>query len=385
MTRLFGRSRPIACCGLAAILLTTAAHAQVVHQAATQAMQPAAALQDARPLERTLPALPKEAFQLMRPFTGASAMPAGVAGRPGESAPALPPLGRTGPARGAAPRIAPENFGAGNLNTVYHFSDRLVDAELDNDMPWRWAGRLTLTTAANENVYCSAALISRSILLTAGHCVHQGGNLPGRAKAKGWTKSAVYTPAYRRGAAPYGSAIASSFLTTTGWYDQGELDQGYDVGLVVLNKRTGTRREIGADTGHFGFCHTDCLQPYWALTQLGFPHNYYLGAQMTQGEHLERSNGRDFLHGSGMRGGSSGGPHIVNFGEISDSATSRGLFTARNWIFAVTSWGYVGESFKVQGASSLSGPRNANNFKKLFNLACTRARALHGASSCSLL
>lgn len=179
--------------------------------------------------------------------------------------------------------------------------------------------------------------------------------------------------------------MASSFLTTAGWYDRGELDQGYDVGLVVLAKRTGTKREIGADTGHFGFCHTDGLQPYWAPTRLGYPSNYHQGAQMTQGEHLERSNGRDFLHGSGMRRGSSGGPHIVNSGEISDPATSRGLFTARNGIFAVTSWGYVGESFKAQGASSLSGPRNANSFQKMFNPACTRARTLHGPGSCALL
>lgn len=143
--------------------------------------------------------------------------------------------------------------------------------------------------------------------------------------------------------------MASSFLTTAGWHDRGELDQGYDVGLVVLAKRTGIKREIGADTGHFGFCHTDGLQPNWAPTRLGYPSNYHQGAQMTQGEHLERSNGRDFLHGSGMRGGSSGGPHIVNSGEISDPATSRGLFTARNGIFAVTSWGYVRRELQGPG------------------------------------
>lgn len=129
-------------------------------------------------------------------------MPAGVAGQQGSSAPALPPLGRAAPAVPAAPRIAPENYSAGNLNTVYPFSDHLVDAELDNDTPWRWAGRLTMVTAANESVYGSAALIARSILLTAGHCVHQGGSLPGRSKDKGWIRSAVYTPAYRNGAAP---------------------------------------------------------------------------------------------------------------------------------------------------------------------------------------
>ncbi len=105
---------------------------------------------------------------------------------------------------------------------------------------------------------------------------------------------------------------------------------------------------------------------------------------MTQSEHLERSNTRDLLLGTGMRGGSSGGPHVANLGDIVDDTFDRGRFAARNWVFAVTSWGYVSEGPKLQGASTLSGPGNANNFKNLFNAACARARALHGVRSCHL-
>ena len=86
-----------------------------------------------------------------------------------------------------------------------------------------------------------------------------------------------------------------------------------------------------------------------------------------------------------MQGGSSGGPHVANIGEISDSSSNKGQWANRNVVFAVTSWGYIDESLKIQGASTLSGPNNSNNFKQLYNSACNVSRSLHGSGSCSLL
>lgn len=367
--------------GMTVLLAGSVAWAQVGKPAASTGVLASAR---ARAAQRTLERLPTEAFAAAAPFAAAAA----PIGRTGYAGPARVRPSQVGPpVPAAAPpgAIAPQNFGTGNLSTIYHYSDSLVDPELDDDAPWRWAGRFTFVTAAGEAVFCSGAMISSSIMLTAGHCVHQGGSLPGRPKDKGWIKSGTYTPAFRNGAAPYGSATANHFLTTSGWYDKGEIDRGYDVALVVLNKRSGTPREIGADTGWFGFCHTNCLQPYGHLSQLGYPVNYYDGSQMTQSEHLERSNTRDLLLGTGMRGGSSGGPHVANLGEIRDSALDRGRFPDRNWVFGVTSWGYIGEGSKLQGASSLSGPANGNKFKELFNSACAQARALHGFRSCTPL
>jgi hypothetical protein len=170
--------------------------------------------------------------------------------------------------------------------------------------------------------------------------------------------------------------------TTGGWYNYGYLDYGWDVGIVVLHKRAGTSNQIGHYTGWQGFCYSGCLQPYWYLTQLGYPGNYYSGLYMTQGEHLETNRrNTDYYHGSGMQGGSSGGPHSANLGWLSDSTSFKGLWTTRNVVFAVTSWGYTSDIYNIQGASTLSGPNNSNNFPAIWNSACSVARNLHGASA----
>jgi hypothetical protein len=168
------------------------------------------------------------------------------------------------------------------------------------------------------------------------------------------------------------------------------LDAGYDVGLVVLNKRSAplTAVEMGNVVGWQGFCIANCLQPFWQLTQYGYPSNYDGGNRMQVGEHIEKSDTRDYQLGSGMQGGSSGGPHVSNPGIVVDSTADKGRYVNRNIIFAVTSWGYIDDSLKIQGASSLSGPGNTNSaggFKGLFNTACTRARLVHGVGSCTLL
>lgn len=254
-------------------------------------------------------------------------------------------------------------------------------------MPAFWhrqTGWFVFVAADNFIYRCTASLISRSILVTAGHCVHQGGN-----QDAGWIKSGTFYAAYENGWHA-GFATANTVYTTSGWYNTGQLDQGYDVGLVVLNKRGDQPiwfppQELGAATGWYGFCYANCLQKFWYLSQLGYPANYYTGYYQTQGEHLETSDTRDYVYGSGMQGGSSGGPHIANLGDLSDTTANKGEWTQRNIVFGVTSWGYRNDKIKIQGAPSLSGPGNGNNIVDLYNAACTTARALHGTDSCSPL
>lgn len=277
--------------------------------------------------------------------------------------------------------ITPRNFGTPNLNTIYHYSDRL--AELPGRWPQRATGMFVFQAANGLSYRCSGALISRSILLVAGHCVHEG-----NGSNAGWIRSGAFYPAYTDGpVAEYGRATAAKVYTTGGWFAAGGLDQGYDIGLVLLRKSVVQRvqLEVGLRTGYYGFCYLNCLQNYWSLTQLGYPANYYGGRFMTQSNHLYNSDGRDYVFGSGMTGGSSGGPHIANIGAIADSSPNGGGYPYRNIVFAATSWGYVDPSIKVQGASSTSGPNNANDFRGLYNLACNDARALHGPTSCTLL
>ena len=295
----------------------------------------------------------------------------------------------SGPTAPTSP-ITSQNYGAGNFNTVYHYSDSLNLTTSEYAQYPQSAVGFFLFTFDNVNwSYCTATMISNSIAVLAGHCVHDGAGNP-----NGFIKQGIFIPGCincfsgyfsNNFYAPFNVAGVAGVVTTYGWYTIQSLDQGYDVALIVLNKRNGTATEIGSQTGFMKFCFSGCLWNNNYLTQLGYPGNYASGNWLYVGQHHEASDTRDYLMGSGAQGGSSGGPHVANIGTIFDSSTSAGQFPTRDVIFAVTSWGYINETIKIQGASSLSGPSDSNQFKTLFNLACNTARALHGAASCALL
>jgi V8-like Glu-specific endopeptidase len=367
---------------LTALLLSTSANAQVSQRAANpniSATQAEKVFQESVPAERLREDLGGDDLKAAkaRPADGPPIVVPGTPGGPVAGGPDL-----ENPAEQGAQNYGQNPFGGGgtNLGTVYHYSDLLVDAKLKKRYPWRVTGHFAFVDASGSSFRCTASLIAPSILVTAGHCVHQGGN-----GASGWNRSGAFYPARTGSEFPYGFATADTFVTTTGWYNTGDIVKGYDVGLVVLNKRSGKDKEIGSWTGTYGFCLSNCLQTYWQLTQLGYPANYYSGVNMTEGQHIENNrDNTDYYHGSGMQGGSSGGPHIANIGSLSDSTANKGLWPTRNVVFSVTSWGYVSDIYKIQGSSTLSGPGNSNNFVAMYNVACNRARVLHGPGACTL-
>ncbi len=315
---------------------------------------------------------------LAAPLSSASP-PVIVPGNPGTApnlALAVPPAAA---AAGGAP--APENYGQDNAGTIYHYNDYLQEPYPAGYYPWRAAGRIFFRNADGIDSWCSGALIAPSIIVTAGHCVHQGGT-----GSAGWNQSTVFVPAASGDDEPYGRCTAIALGTTRDWFNIGNIVEGYDIGIITCGKRAGTDREIGRATGWFGHCTVNCLQSYWFLTQLGYPQNYYDGDLMTTSQHLsEGTSYPDYFFGSGMRGGSSGGPHIANIGAIADSSTSPGQWPVRNVLFAVTSWGWIAHEGKQQGASTLSGPDNTNGWTRIFNNACRAARRAHGRRSCDLL
>lgn len=367
-----------------------AAPGQVVGKALREgqtlsAGQAASLLQRAQ--EMALPELdfaPAEVGAMIDPLGDFDAPePSVVPGSPGSAPPksqAALALDEASAVASASDDPSAKNYGRTSLNSVYHYGDRQVDPKLRSDYPYRTVGWFVFVKSNGASARCSAQLIGRSILATAGHCVHAGGT-----GASGWIRSGTFYPAYANATSAYGYATAATVYTTSGWYGTGALDRGYDVALVVLNKRSGTSSEIGAATGTLAFCYQNCLQSYWYNSQLGYPYNYDNGAYLNQSEHLEVSDSRDYVFGTGMSGGSSGGAHIANLGSLNQTAESAGQFPARNILFAVMSWGYTDDTLKIGGASSLSGPGNGNNFKTMFNTACTRSRGLHGTSSCTLI
>jgi hypothetical protein len=304
-----------------------------------------------------------------------------------------------------APLVPPSTQNYGNLygvNSPYHYNDILIDGGEYVDFPQSATGMLWIShDGGNTWGWCTASMIGRSILVAAGHCVRENHS---------WINAGIYIPACigcgRFDAkisavyAPYGYSYVYWVETTGGWFNNEGLDQGYDISVLVISKRVGTNNYMGDYTGWNGFCYIYCLQPYWHLRQTGFPSNYDGGNWMYEGHHINVSDSRDYVEGSGAGPGSSGGPWVANAGlyaaAVYDSSTDKGQWPYANVTFATTSWGYsCGSagvcSYKIQGGSSLSGPGNSNDgagtgFKGLYNPACNAARSIFGDSSvCGLL
>lgn len=289
----------------------------------------------------------------------------------------------------------PQNYGLDQFNTLYHYNDYLLRPLPARWFPTRAVGRMFFRFPGQGWAWCTGALIARSIILTAGHCVHQGGN-----RDAGWIEEGYFVPGFSDRQNPsgdrWGRCDLLSVFTTDAWWDIGNLHFGYDVALAVCDRPTigpNPGGLIGWATGWLGFCYENCRWPYVQVSQFGYPGNYFGGGEMTVSHHLNETvstqvlgnTNFDYAYGSGMRGGSSGGPHVINpFQMREDSSPDPGQFPDRNIAIAVTSWGFIAHQWKIQGASPLSGVANDNNFPAMFNRACRRSRNQVGNNSCPL-
>ncbi|OQW92473.1 MAG: hypothetical protein BWK78_01605 [Thiotrichaceae bacterium IS1] len=84
---------------------------------------------------------------------------------------------------------------------------------------------------------CSGTLVDPKLVITAGHCVHEG---PGGD----FYDAVVVIPAYEAGEAPLGYAVGYRLSTTPGWAESADFN--YDIGLVELEE------PIGAENGWYG-------------------------------------------------------------------------------------------------------------------------------------
>ncbi len=313
-----------------------------------------------------------------------------------ETGPISVRTGWAGPESGAEPNlevvtmepvnnggIGTQDYGTGvSINPVFHYTDKNVSGMLTRRYPERVTGKWFFGLNGGD-YYCTASMIDRSIMVTAGHCVKDGGGA--------WLDYGYFVPSYRHGKEPYKRAFWTAIKVAVGWLD-GNLGEGDDVAVVALGERYNTNNvllggQIGTYTGWNAMCISNCLQPYWYLTQFGYAGNYGPnGRAPIEGQHLEVNQfGLDYVYGSGQEGGSSGGPHVANYGDLKYIASEVGSWYTRNVTFAVTSWGYIAEEPNVQGASPLSGPANVNDFPTMFNWACGFAQTQHGADACTML
>lgn len=236
---------------------------------------------------------------------------------------------------------------------------------------FRRAGRLFFKVGANTGV-CSAALIKPGVVVTAAHCVAEFG-------ANAWYSGFQYVPAYFKGQAPYGvwSAaniyLMNSYINGTASCAQPGVVCTNDIAVIKLAPQAG--QYAGDYTGWFGYGWNNYgfVDGKTQVTQLGYPTSHDKGELMQRtdaGGQIVADLSNNTLIGSRQTGGSSGGPWLVNFGEVAKlQGTNVGTAGKPNIVIGTTSWGPTDNGIKFMGAS----PFTSENIVILMKEACPTA------------
>jgi V8-like Glu-specific endopeptidase len=228
-------------------------------------------------------------------------------------------------------------------------------AFLSATYPYSTIGKLTFLQGS-DSLHCSAALIRRSVIVTAAHCLKDFGSA-------GWNSNWQFTPGYYR-ADPYSKpvqpfgvwnwayvAVPPSWANGT---DTGSGDaRNNDLAIIILD--TDKRRKfIGDTTGYLSYGwnnYSFISSPKTGdlevaqITTLGYP------GGLDGGTIMQRTDGPTYLttvdgalqywQGSNLTNGASGGPWIVNF-KSNDPIFYDGASSGEEEIsvvIGVTSWG----------------------------------------------
>lgn len=187
-------------------------------------------------------------------------------------------------------------------------------------------GKLFFTKATGGNFVCSASVIGRSTIATAGHCVSQGNGV--------WHTNFLFCPSYYKAGGsggPFptrGCWAWSSATTSTQWHNSSAFDRDYG---CIVTKTTGdtVADKIGNVTGWTGRAWNFSSQqpmfswgypsgPTWpAVAGIGgegprpFPGYHIITASSPEWYEVNMTAGDGQVSkyiGNDMTGGSSGGP-----------------------------------------------------------------------------
>jgi hypothetical protein len=200
-------------------------------------------------------------------------------------------------------------------------------------------GKLYFTLPGQGNFVCSATVIHRGTLITAGHCNAAGSGGP-------LATNRLFCPSHRNGVNSRGcwSVIASK--TSAGWLNNGDPDYDYAC-LVTQTTGTTIANRIGNVTGWLGRSWN--FAPSQAVRTFGYPqaapfsggrlettqstewysHNFTAGGQSSK------------IIGSDLTGGSSGGSWVLGWNnpgnEAADTDGSANTDPGNLWVSGVNS------------------------------------------------
>jgi V8-like Glu-specific endopeptidase len=325
----------------------------------------------AKPLP--LPAVRPEAVRIETPRAVAPGQPESSDARPPsvreKVAPKqlytpLPPVER----KGAKVREPQAN---GTMATPYTstrvfplFGGSSAALSADRAYPYTTVGKLYFSIGGSPYV-CSASVIQRRVVATAGHCVHSG-------TAAGFHSNWVFVPAFRDGVAPLKQWNWQYVTTTSTWASGGGgVPNAADYAMIEFADQPmttgGPLVKLGNVTGWLGWQTLGLAANH--TSKLGYPCNLDSCQKMQNvtSTNFRATSPNNVEYGSDARGGSSGGPWVQNFATMSVGGGT-GSSTGQNRVVAVTSYGYTSEDPKVQGASILD-----SRWTQMWNTICARA------------
>lgn len=264
--------------------------------------------------------------------------------------------------RSEAEEVAPAAAGTSGLRFT---NERVVPmATLRNTYPWRAVGKLFFTGAQGGNFVCSASVINRRVVATAGHCVYD-------TAINRFHSNFLFVPGYDNGASPFGSFTWSLAATTGSWIaGNGSVPNAADFGMIVITNKvvSGASRRIGDLTGWLGW-KTGALVGN-AISAMGYPCNLdscqILQRTSAQVNRTASPNSAEI--GSDHRGGASGGPWVQDWGVAAAGQPAREL--GGNIVVGITSYGPVATTPRYLGSSILN-----SEWIAIWNIACAQPAA----------
>ncbi|WP_315525750.1 trypsin-like serine protease [Corynebacterium durum] len=203
--------------------------------------------------------------------------------------------------------VGAANFPEGAAPNVVIGNDDRKEITDTKQASSKWVGKLHATTQSGGSSYCTASLISKDTVITAGHCVAKG-------QSK-WT----FAAGENKGQQPYGTAAAKQI-----WYDKKYGENGHDWAVIKLDSA------VGEKTGWFGMNVPDTqkLVDQYA-TVIGYPGDKDGDTQWADRNKVMKVTDRQVVYQTDTFNGQSGSS-VVN-----DTST----------IFAIHTGGKTGENY----------------------------------------
>jgi V8-like Glu-specific endopeptidase len=237
----------------------------------------------------------------------------------------------TGPAGAVAP-VAPSVKRDGDVRTMVNESLAV--------------GKVYFTTPTGGLASCSASTVAsgkRRLVMTAGHCVHQG-------RGGTWYSNWQFVPQYRNGSRPWGTFVASSLSTRTAWINSSSYAE--DMGIATMANGGAYGLKVVDTVGGHGLRWNWGYSVY--VTALGYPSNLGGGESQyyCQGT-TWNAGGQQIRMYCNMTYGSSGGPWLQEYNDQ----------TGYGYINSVVSHG------DNPGNGQFDGPYFDDDIKSLYDFA----------------